>query len=173
MNHCILLAEVIQEPQLRYTSDTQTPIAELIVQFPGLRPDDPASTVKVVGWGNLAQEIQATYHMGDRVVIEGRLSMNTLDRPEGFKEKRAELTAQRIHPLGADVPMAAAPAASPAAANPAASGVPTPAPTPTASSAASSAAWQPDSTAPAKPKATKSKAPAKATPEADYDDIPF
>jgi single-stranded DNA-binding protein len=36
------------------------------------------------------------------VVIEGRLSMNTIDRPEGFKEKRAELTASRIYKLGAD-----------------------------------------------------------------------
>jgi single-stranded DNA-binding protein len=57
----------------------------------------------VVGWGNLAQEIQQHYHQGDRVIIEGRLSMKTIDREEGFKEKRAELTVQRIHPLGDSV----------------------------------------------------------------------
>jgi len=99
MNSCILMAEIIQEPELRYTSDNQTPLAELLVQFPGARPEDPPSTLKVVGWGNLAQEIQANYHMGDRVVLEGRLSMNTIDRPEGFKEKRAELTVQKLHRL--------------------------------------------------------------------------
>jgi single-strand DNA-binding protein len=162
MNNCILLAEVIQDPQLRYTSDTQTPIAEMLVQFPGLRPEDPAATLKVVGWGNLAQEIQEKYHTGDRIVIEGRLGMNTLDRPEGFKEKRAELTAQRIHALGNDVPMAAnIPAASqPAASQPAAP--------------ASQPVWQPDSTSQAKPKATKAvPPPAKSAPSADFDDIPF
>lgn len=94
------MAEIIQDPQLRYTPE-QTPIAEMLVQFPGLRAEDPLATLKVIGWGNLAQEIQERYHEGDRVVIEGRLSMNTIER-EGFKEKRAELTAQRIHRLGAD-----------------------------------------------------------------------
>jgi single-stranded DNA-binding protein len=102
MNSYILMAEIVQEPELRYTSDTQTPIAKMKVQFPGLRPEEPPAVLDVVGWGNLAQEIQERYHMGDRVIIEGRLSMNTIDRPEGFKEKRAELTVQRIHALGSD-----------------------------------------------------------------------
>lgn len=104
MNSCILLAEIVQEPQLRYTSDNQTPIAELRIQFSGLRPEDPPTRLKAVGWGNLAQEIQANYHEGDRVILEGRLGMNTVERPEGFKEKQAELTIQKIYTLdGASV----------------------------------------------------------------------
>jgi single-strand DNA-binding protein len=99
MNQCILMAEVIQDPQLRYTPD-QMAIAEMTVQFSGARPDDPPAPLKVVGWGNLAQEIQERYHTGDRLIIEGRLTMNTIERPEGFKEKRAELTAQRVHKMG-------------------------------------------------------------------------
>ncbi|MEY3297131.1 MAG: Single-stranded DNA-binding protein, partial [Cyanobacteriota bacterium] len=71
MNNCMLLAEIVQAPQLRYTSDTQTPVAEFIVQFPGLREGDPAGQMKVVGWGNLAQEIQETYQVGQRVLLEG------------------------------------------------------------------------------------------------------
>jgi single-strand DNA-binding protein len=108
MNNCILMADIIQTPELRYTSDTQTPIAEMMVQFPGSRPEDPPVSLKVIGWGNLAQEIQANYKQGDRVVIEGRLSMNTIDRPEGFKEKRAELTAQRLHRLSGEATWTAA-----------------------------------------------------------------
>ena len=74
------MAEIIQDPQLRYTPDNQVPIAEMLVQFPGSRAEDPPATLKVVGWGNLAQEIQERYHQGDQVVIEGRLNMNTIDR---------------------------------------------------------------------------------------------
>lgn len=96
MNSCILMAEIVQNPQLRYTSDNLQ-LAEMLVQFPGVRAEDPPATLKVVGWGNLAQEIEQNYHQGDRVIIEGRLSMNTFERSEGFKEKRAELTVQRIH----------------------------------------------------------------------------
>jgi single-strand DNA-binding protein len=102
MNSCILMAEIIKEPELRYTPDNQNQIAQLLVEFPGSRPEEPRATLKVVGWGKLAEEIHASYHQGDRVIIEGRLSMNTIDRPEGFKEKRAELTASRIYKLGAD-----------------------------------------------------------------------
>jgi single-stranded DNA-binding protein len=129
MNSIILLAEIIQEPQLRYTSDNQTPIAELRIEFAGQRPEDPATQLKAIGWGNMAQEIQANYHQGDRVIVEGRLGMNTIERPEGFKEKQAELTIQKIYTLdgasvsgtvSADLP-AATPApksAPPAAATP-------------------------------------------------------
>jgi single-stranded DNA-binding protein len=99
MNSCILMVEIVQAPQLRYTPD-QTPLAEMLVQFPALRAEDPPATLKVVGWGNLAQEIQQQYHQGDRVILEGRLNMNTVERPEGFKEKRAELTLSKIYPLG-------------------------------------------------------------------------
>ncbi|HEY9838694.1 MAG TPA: single-stranded DNA-binding protein, partial [Vampirovibrionales bacterium] len=96
MNNCILMAQIIQEPQLRYTSDNLA-IAEMLVEFPSYRENDPPSNLKVIGWGNFAQELHSRYRVGDRVVIEGRLSMNTVERPEGFKEKRAELVAQRIH----------------------------------------------------------------------------
>jgi single-strand DNA-binding protein len=157
MNSCILMAEIIQDPELRYTSDTQTPIAEMVVQFPGLRAEDPLATLKVTGWGNLAQEIQEGYHQGDRVVIEGRLGMNTIERPEGFKEKRAEMTVQRIHRLGANTPLEAnslppttgSPAAAPAVQSPPPAAR-TASPTPAAKPAARAAA-----------------------PEPEFDDIPF
>jgi single-stranded DNA-binding protein len=61
-----------------------------------MRDDSPKESLKVVGWGNLANTIKETYHPGDRLIIEGRLGMNMIERQEGFKEKRAELTASRI-----------------------------------------------------------------------------
>lgn len=145
------MAEIIQEPQLRYTADNQTPIAEMRVQFSGLRPDEPPATLKVVGWGNLAQELQANYHQGDRVIIEGRLNMNTLDRPEGFKEKLAEMTIQRIHSLnGAEIGFSA--------------------------SAAGETSPKPAAPAPATASRAKTpKAPAAPAPvdQPELDDIPF
>ncbi|MCU0525780.1 MAG: single-stranded DNA-binding protein [Elainella sp. Prado103] len=166
MNSCILMAEVVQNPELRYTPDNQTPIAEMWVQFAGLREDDPPSKLKVVGWGNLAQEIQERYHEGDRVIIEGRLHMNTIDRQEGFKEKRAELTAQKVYLLGADTNLSVSTAA-------------TPAPTTTTVSPSQVAnevpKAKPASRAPkAEPALPKTPAYAAPAPEPiDYDEIPF
>lgn len=100
MNSCVLMAEIIQEPQLRYTADNLA-ITEMLVQFANSqRAEDQLVTLKVVGWGNMATEIQQNYHIGDRVILAGRLGMHTVERQEGFKEKRAELVVQQIQPLG-------------------------------------------------------------------------
>ena len=98
MNSCILMVEIYDTPQLRHTPDGLE-IAEMMVHVPGLRPDDPSYPLKVVSWGNIAKDVHENYHPGDRVIIEGRLGMKTFERPEGFKEKRADLTVQRIHKL--------------------------------------------------------------------------
>jgi single-strand DNA-binding protein len=99
MNSCILMAEIVQNPELRSTSDNQMEIAEMFVQFVNSKPENPPALIKVVGWNNLAREIKEKYRQGDRVVIEGRLEMNTIDKPEGYKEKRAQLVASRIHSM--------------------------------------------------------------------------
>ena len=134
MNHCLLEVEVLEAPQVRYTQDNQTPVAEMAVQMDGLRPDDPPAQLKVVGWGNLAQELQNRVQVGQRLMLEGRLRMNTVTRPDGVKEKRAEFTLARLHAIGAGAAASAASAASgpgPGPA-PAASRAPARAPTPAA-----------------------------------------
>ena len=171
MNSCILMADVVEAPQLRYTSDTQTPIAEMWVEIPGLRDGEPPARLKVVGWGNLAQDIQERYHEGDRVIVEGRLGMNTVDRQEGFKEKRAELTAQRIHLLGAGATLSTAEAAptatTPAPASPAPSS-PAPGSTPRAKNTN-----KPATAPPPEPAKTPAYSAAPSTDPVDYDEIPF
>ncbi len=153
VNHCLLEVEVLEAPQVRYTQDNQTPVAEMAVQFEGLRPDDPPGQLKVVGWGNLAQDLQNRVQVGQRLMVEGRLRMNTVTRQDGVKEKRAEFTLARLHPIGAGgssagmgstpPPMAAAsaPAAAPAGAAPARQAAPRP--TRAAAPAAAAAAAEP------------------------------
>ena len=90
---------MLEAPQLRYTQDNQTPVAEMPVRMEGLRPDDPPGQIKVVGWGNLAQDLQNRVQVGQRLVLEGRLRMSTVTRQDGLKEKRAEFVLSRLHPL--------------------------------------------------------------------------
>ncbi len=112
VNHCLLEVEVLEAPQVRYTQDNQTPVAEMAVQFDGLRPDDPPGQLKVVGWGSLAQDLQNRVQVGQRLMVEGRLRMNTVTRQDGVKEKRAEFTLSRLHSIGA-ASSGAAPSAAP------------------------------------------------------------
>ncbi len=99
MNSCVLMAQIVSDPELRQTQDG-TNVANMLVEFESARPEEPTSKLRVVGWGGLAEEISQQYKTGDRVIIDGRLSMNLVDMPEGYKEKRAELVISRIFPLG-------------------------------------------------------------------------
>ena len=90
---------VKKAPTVRFTQDNKTPLAEIEAEFDSLRADDPPSTIKVVGWGKLAEELQNTVQVNSKLVIEGRLRMNSVPRQDGTKEKRAEFTLSRIHPF--------------------------------------------------------------------------
>ena len=97
MNHCLIQAVINSAPQMRYTKENQTPIAEMIVNFNGLRSEDPIRQLKVLGWGNTAQEMIDSLKEGQSIIIEGRLRMNTVTRKDGTKEKQPELTASKFH----------------------------------------------------------------------------
>ena len=97
MNHCLIKYVIKTNPQMRYTKENQTPIAEMMVGIKGLRNDDPINDLKVLGWGTIAQEMIDQLKEGNNVVLEGRLRMNSVTRKDGTKEKQAELTASRIH----------------------------------------------------------------------------
>ena len=99
MNHCLIQAVINSAPQMRYTKENQTPIAEMIVNFKGLRSEDPVRELKILGWGNIAQEMIEELKEGQNIVIEGRLRMNSVTRKDGTKEKQAELTASKIHQI--------------------------------------------------------------------------
>jgi len=189
LNHCLLEVEVLEAPQVRYTQDNQTPVAEMTVQLDGLRPDDPPGQLKVVGWGNLAQDLQNRVRVGQRLVLEGRMRMNTVTRQDGVKEKRAEFTLARLHPLSPSDsqssaatpgPFAGVPAAAMAAASPQGAAAPYPAgraapASPQRRSAPSpSAAAGPAAQPPAQEPAVWNSGPLVPSDEfADDDDIPF
>ena len=97
MNHCLIQAVINSAPQMRYTQENKTPIAEMTINFKGLRDEDPSRELKVLGWGSIAQEMVEELKEGQNIVIEGRLRMNSVTRKDGTKEKQTELTASRIH----------------------------------------------------------------------------
>ena len=101
MNHCLIQAVINSAPQMRYTKENKTPIAEMTVNFKGLRDEDPSRELKVLGWGSIAQEMVDELKEGQNIVVEGRLRMNSVTRKDGTKEKQTELTASRIHHINA------------------------------------------------------------------------
>jgi len=150
MNSFILMAQIIKEPELRYTQDNQLPLSQMLVQFPALKAEDTPATLRVVGFGGLATEIKENFHEGDQVIIQGELNINSIDRPEGFKEKRPELRVSKIYKVGETTGFSAPPRSNSIAASPVSS--------PTTNSSSYTPTTNP---------------PRVSTPEPDLDDIPF
>ncbi len=150
------MAEIIKNPELRYTADNQMAIADMFVQFAAPPGSTQSPTIEVVAFGdpnreqNLAKEMKENFKQGDSVTIEGRLEMNTIER-DGYKEKRARLVASRLYHMSA-------------------SGSTTPEPTSTTAAPASAAPRVATTT---KPAATRVEAPAPVFNDADTDEIPF
>jgi single-stranded DNA-binding protein len=97
----------------------------------------------------MAQEVQDKCQPGQWFIFEGRLRMNTIERPEGFKEKQVELSVSHFYPMGTPAPTTA-PASAPAQVMP-----------PVVDSRKVPVG------------ATAGAKQAYAAPEPDYDDIPF
>ncbi len=100
---------VKKAPTIRFTQDNKTPLAEIEAEFESLRAEAPPSTIKVVGWGKLAEELKNTVQVNSKLVIEGRLRINSVPRQDGTKEKRAEFTLSRIHPLSTNTTVSSSP----------------------------------------------------------------
>lgn len=98
MNSCILMAQIVSNPELRSTQD-QVSVSTMIVEFESTREGEAPGTVQVEGWGNLAEDMKQSYSQGDQIIIEGRLSMNVIEQ-NGYKEKKAKLVASRIYTMG-------------------------------------------------------------------------
>ena len=100
---------VKKAPTVRFTQDNKTPLAEVEVEFDSLRADDSPCAIKVVGWGKLAEELQNKVQVNSKLVIEGRLRINSVPRQDGTKEKRAEFTLSRIHPFSSNTNVSSIP----------------------------------------------------------------
>lgn len=96
MNSCVLMAEIVQTPELRYTVQNQMEIAQILVEFGDTKKP---MQLKVVAFGNLAKSTAENFDVGDKVVLVGSLSLKLCERPEGFKEKQVEMQLRQIELL--------------------------------------------------------------------------
>nr|YP_002049499.1 hypothetical protein PCC_0880 [Paulinella chromatophora]ACB43289.1 hypothetical protein PCC_0880 [Paulinella chromatophora] len=104
MNHCLLEVLILETPKIRYTRGSKIQVIEMMVELESLGSDGPASKLKVVGWGNIAQDIVNKIQVGEWWVLEGSLRMSCMPlsyeiNGMGIKEKKAELTLSRLYPV--------------------------------------------------------------------------
>lgn len=153
MNSIVLMGEIVSDPEARVTNDNLD-VTSMMVQFPGIRPEDDPSQVKVTVFGELAKTVASTCQRGEQITVEGQIHILTVDRQDGRKDKVAEINVRRVYPLGTGLPQ----------------------PLPTGSTGTSSSpSPAPQRTGAPQPAPAPSRAPSRSPSPAEpnLDDIPF
>ena len=110
MNNLVLLAKLDYSPELRRTTEGKE-VSETVVSFEG---KETIHVLKAIAWGKTATSFHQELKQGDVVLFEGSLQMNTIERPEGFKEKMAEMVVQKFEKINGSVVPASTPVPTPA-----------------------------------------------------------
>ena len=87
---------VVKAPEKRFTQN------DMAIAGFSLNIDPQNETIlRVVAFGNLAENVSATVAQGDEVIVEGRLQINTYKLPNGKDKKVFEINANAVEKMSA------------------------------------------------------------------------
>jgi len=98
MNNFVFSGILLRKPELRYTSNNQTPVCSSLLEFTERTKDATKSQLALVAWGKSADALHGLQE-GAQVILEGNVAINIVESPEGFKRKVAELNVSHIEQI--------------------------------------------------------------------------
>lgn len=105
-NRVILVGNLTRDPQLRYTPNTGTPVAELGLAVNDRRKNangewvEETTFVDVTLWARTAEVACEYLSKGSPVLIEGRLKLDTWETNDGQKRSKLRVVGDRMQMLG-------------------------------------------------------------------------
>ncbi len=107
LNRVFLIGHLGGEPEIRYISQTERPVARFSlatneVYFDQVTNENKRRTEwhRIVAWGKLAEFCEKYLTKGKQIYIEGKLRTRTWEDKNGIKRSTTEVEAQSIILLG-------------------------------------------------------------------------
>jgi len=101
MNKVILLGRLTADPELRYTTGTNIPVCRfrLAVERPYTKQGEEKKTdfISCVAFGRLAENLEKYIRKGRRIVIEGRIQVDSYDRDDRSKGYSTSVIIERFY----------------------------------------------------------------------------
>lgn len=99
LNHVELLGRLAQEPEIRYTTQTQIPVAtfDLTVPVYSKNGDAPPDYIPIVCWDKKADFVERFLSKGRQIVVEGRIKTRKYTDNDGRNRKVVEVVASNIY----------------------------------------------------------------------------
>ena len=104
MNKVVLIGRLTRDPELRYTSNSNTAVCNFTVAID--RPINPntgtreADFIPVVVWNKQAENVKNYLTKGSQVAVEGRIQTRSYDDQNGQKRYVTEVYANNVEFLG-------------------------------------------------------------------------
>ena len=101
MNLVILMGRTTKDIELRYTAQSNIPVARftLAVDRPYTKQGEEKKTdfISCVAFGRLAENLEKYISKGRRIVIEGRIQVDSYDRDDKSKGYSTSVIVERFH----------------------------------------------------------------------------
>jgi single-strand DNA-binding protein len=103
VNSSTIFATIATAPIPRYLQDGSQ-LAEFSVSFPNPRTPEQPNIVEAIAFGKMGEAIcKQDLQIGTQIILESRISMNVVERSEGFKEKKAQLNVTRYFVINGSI----------------------------------------------------------------------
>lgn len=101
MNKAILMGRLTKDPEVRYTSNTNTAVCSFSLavnrQFVKQGEERQADFIEIVAYGKTAEFCSKYFAKGKMMVVVGRIQTRTYDDKEGKKRYVTEVIAEEVH----------------------------------------------------------------------------
>jgi single-strand DNA-binding protein len=101
MNKAILMGRLTKDPEIRYTSNTNTAVCSFGIaisrQFVKQGEERQADFIDIVAYGKTAEFCSKYFSKGKMMAVVGRIQTRTYDDKEGKKRYVTEVIAEEVH----------------------------------------------------------------------------
>jgi single-strand DNA-binding protein len=101
MNKAILMGRLTRDPELRYTSNTNTAVCNYTLaidrRFTRQGEEKQADFIPIVAWGKTAEFCSRYFQKGQQVAVVGRIQTRSWDDNEGKRHYVTEVIAEEVY----------------------------------------------------------------------------
>lgn len=93
MNVAMLVGNLVRDPEMRYLKDGKAVTSFRLAVNEGFGERKSVMYIDCQAWGELGESLAETGRKGNRVMVEGRISINKWEDREGNKRETYRITA--------------------------------------------------------------------------------
>lgn len=96
MNKTCLIGNLVRDPQISYTGESQMAVARFTIAINRMKKDGGADFPSIVVFGKQAENCEKYLHKGSKVGIEGRIQTGSYEREDGTRIYTTDVVADRV-----------------------------------------------------------------------------